>query len=291
MTATVTPTSGTDATDLKTNKMLVSVVLDRSGSMESSRAGTISGFNEYLTGLRADKDSEYDITLIQFNSAGNSSAPELMISYVDKPLAEVPALTADTYQPNGSTPLYDAIGECVRRVEAKNRAVTLVIITDGEENASREFTLNAITALLKEKEGEGWTIAFLAANIDAFAVGSSMGVQYTNTSNYAVGNEGVLYRNLVQSTVTRSHATASLGVRAASARPLFTKGQQAAMAGSGPGSRSSVPPSFRPAAKPPASQSTRPSAKPPAKPPARPNPKPAAPVARKQRDWRVSRGA
>ncbi len=288
MTATATPTSGTDTTDLKTNKMLVSVVLDRSGSMNDTRAGTISGFNEYLNGLRADKDSEYSITLVQFDANGNASTPELTVSYVDKPLAEVSDLTLADYEPRGSTPLYDAIGECIRRVEAKDRGVTMVIITDGMENASQEFTLDAVKALLKGKEAEGWTVAFLAANIDAFAVGSSMGVSASHTSSYAVGNESVLYRNLAQSTVTRSHATASLGVMAASAQPLFTKGQQAAMAGKpAPGGRPPVSPSFRPPAKPTAT----PTARPPARPPAKPNTKPAAPVARKQRDWRVSRGA
>ena len=106
--------------DIKTNKMLVSVVLDRSGSMEETRAGTISGYNEYIKGLRADKKSEYNVTLMQFDSAGAASEPELTVSYEDKPLAKVPKLTAKTYEPRGMTPLYDAIGECARRLSRKN---------------------------------------------------------------------------------------------------------------------------------------------------------------------------
>src|SRR5580692_6819070 len=185
--------------DDKTNKILVNVILDRSGSMQSNRAGTIEGYNEYLNGLRADKDSEYSLTLIQFDATARD--PQLTTCYLDKPLAEVSDMTAEDYVPRGNTPLYDAIGECVRRVEAKGRAVISVVITDGMENASVEFTKDSVAKLIKSKESEGWTFVFLGSNIDSYAVGASVGAQAMNTSNYAAGNERVAFAAMADSAV------------------------------------------------------------------------------------------
>lgn len=142
-------TAQAEPTD-KTNKILVNVVLDRSGSMGSVRQSTIDGYNEYLNGLRKDTESEYTLTLIQFDLV--AAKADLTISYVDKPLAEVHDLTPADYEPRGSTPLYDAIGECIRRVEAKGRGVITLIVTDGHENASTEFTRDSVKALIADKE-------------------------------------------------------------------------------------------------------------------------------------------
>jgi hypothetical protein len=251
--------------DKKTNQVLVNVILDRSGSMQSTRSNTIAGYNEYLNGLRADKDTQYEITLIQFDS--NTDGPELTIKYQEKPLAEVPDLTEADYEPRGMTPLYDAIGECIRRVETKGRSVLTVVITDGMENASREFTRETIKALIAEKEKEHWTFAFLGANIDSYAVGSSMGVCTANTSNYAPGMEKVMYQNLAHSTMQRSYLSANVGMQAAATMCFFDDSQRASMGdqaapssiGGNTGGRLAAPASF-----------------------------PRRPVSRPQRGWRVS---
>ena len=213
--------------DTKTNKVIVNVVLDRSGSMNSTRESTIEGYNEYIQGLRADKDSEYWVTLTQFDAP--MTVPELTITYADRALADVPALSAAEYQPRGNTPLYDAIGECVRRVDAKDRAVIVLIITDGMENASTEFTKDSVKALIKQKELKGWTFAFLGANIDSYAVGGSVGVAAMNIANYAQGNESLLYRNLAQSTMARAAAYRSVGVKAAVSMEFFDDNQRKQM--------------------------------------------------------------
>ena len=216
-------------TDSKTNKMLVNVVLDRSGSMESNRDGTISGYNEYVNGLRADKESEFELSLIQFDAHGSASEPELTVSYQDKPLAEVPELTAADYEPRGSTPLYDAIGECVRRVEAKGRAITMVVITDGMENASKEFTLESVKALIKQKETEGWTFVFIGAEIDSYAVGGAFGMATANISNYRKGQEADVFTSLLSGTLRRSASNREEGVLNASMAPFFADSEKAAM--------------------------------------------------------------
>jgi len=209
--------------------VLVNVILDRSGSMMGTAHGTISGYNEYLNGLKADKATNYSISLIQFDSPADG--PELTVSYVDKPLAEVPELIGTTYQPRGMTPLYDAVGECVRRVDAKGRLVITVIITDGCENASKEFSQSDVQALIKEKEQNGWSFVFLAANIDAKSVGASMGMSSANTFNYSQGHEKTMYSNLAYATGTRSERVRSSGLRAASAMCFMTKEQEAAQMG------------------------------------------------------------
>ncbi len=215
--------------DTKTNQMLVNVVLDRSGSMQSTQAGTISGYNEYINGLRGDPASEYSVSLIQFDTNGAHRGAALTISYEDKPLADVPALTAQTYQPRGGTPLYDAIGECVRRADPKGRAVTVVIITDGEENSSMEFKKDDIKALIKSKEAEGWTFVFIGADIDSYAVGGALGTSVGATANYTKGMETALYSNLAQATMTRSHSNSTVGIRETKLRAFFGDDQKVAM--------------------------------------------------------------
>ena len=79
---------------VKTNQVLVTVVLDRSGSMSSNRDGTISGYNEYIQGLRLDGDSDYFVTLLQFDAP--MANPELTVNYQDCALADVPELPPRT---------------------------------------------------------------------------------------------------------------------------------------------------------------------------------------------------
>ncbi len=195
--------------------------------METGRDGTISGFNEYVKGLKADKETDYSISLIQFNIM--NVGPELMVSYADTPLSDVPDLSRDGYQPAGGTPLYDAIGECVRRIDAKGRDVLVVIITDGEENSSREFSREKILALIKEKEALGWKFVFLGAEIDSYQVGGAMGMTTTATANYNKGNEYTLYAELERSTKLRSATLRSSGLQAANCMAFFDDSQKLAM--------------------------------------------------------------
>jgi hypothetical protein len=221
-------TAQAEPTD-KTDKILVNVVLDRSGSMGSVRQSTIDGYNEYLNGLRKDTESEYSLTLIQFDLV--AAKADLTISYVDKPLAEVHDLTPADYEPRGSTPLYDAIGECIRRVEAKGRGVITLIVTDGHENASTEFTRDSVKALIADKEKAGWSFTFLGANIDSFAASGAIGLSAMTTSNYAPGNEAAAFKSFAGMTQRYAGATRSVGMHAASARSSFTTAERSAMGG------------------------------------------------------------
>lgn len=220
-------------------EVLVNVILDRSGSMQVRRDPTISGYNEYIKGLRGDADTKYNVSLTQFDLTGAS--PALTVSYLDKPLADVPDLDHATYEPRGNTPLYDAIGETIRRVTANGRAVITVIITDGEENASTEFDKDKIKALIAEKEKEGWTFVFLGCDIDAYAAGGAMGIAVGATAGYAPSAAGTnaMFSNAVAATMTRSTAYRSHGL-CANTMDFFDDSQKADMLN--PGVPKNVPP-------------------------------------------------
>ncbi|MCW5980770.1 MAG: VWA domain-containing protein [Bryobacteraceae bacterium] len=233
-------------------QILVNVILDRSGSMQSSREGTIMGYNEYLKGLRADEATSYNVSLIQFDAPEERT--DLTVCYLDTPLAEAPPLTARDYKPRGSTPLFDAIGECIHRVEAKGRPVLTVIITDGMENASREFTLEAVKALITEKEREGWRFVFLGANIDSYAVGGSLGVGAHSTANYMAGREEALYRSLAASSRNYARKIADLGLRKAMDAAFMDDSQKDELAGE----TSASPSTSQPVARKPRKRKKRP---------------------------------
>jgi len=177
--------------------MLVNFVLDRSGSMQSCINDTIGGFNSYINTLKADKKNEYAFSLTLFDTSYETR-------YVSVDLKDVQELNLKTYTPNGWTALYDAIGKTVAAVDdlgKKYDKVLTVILTDGEENSSREFTLSAIKSLIKSKEDLGnWTFVFLGADISAYQVGDQMGIRTANSIMYNQANMGMTMSCLADAT-------------------------------------------------------------------------------------------
>jgi Mg-chelatase subunit ChlD len=128
----------------------IAVLLDRSGSMGSVKDETISGFNYFLKEQKAAGDNA-SFTLVQFDSESTDVVHEA------KPLGTVPDLNEDTYQPRGSTPLLDALGQTINStgrtlaaIPETNRPdkVVFVVITDGEENASHQFTKKQVKEMI-----------------------------------------------------------------------------------------------------------------------------------------------
>lgn len=172
----------------KPRETIVSFLLDESGSMQSCLDSTIDGFNEYLNG-RIKKDTGDSLfTFTKFDSAA------ITVVHDAVRLKNVTKLTRENYRPGASTPLYDAIGKTIRSLEAtlKGRtekpAVLFAIMTDGLENASREFTQESIRKLIKQKETEGWDFTYMGANHDAYAASGNIGVSIGNTVKYDTGN-------------------------------------------------------------------------------------------------------
>lgn len=159
----------------------ISVILDRTGSMESIRDDTIGGFNAFLDAQKAEPGLG-TLTLVQFDSQD----PYEIVHHF-QPLADVPELTRQTFVPRASTPLLDAMGRGINDLE-KNLAdlaeddkparVVMVIVTDGQENASREFQKDQIEKMIKEKqEKSAWQFVFLSADLAAIGDALASGMR------------------------------------------------------------------------------------------------------------------
>ena len=159
------------------------VVLDRSGSMGSITKSTIEGFNTFLNEQK-NSEGEAFMTLIQFDD-------RYEVNYKSMPIKEVAELNNETFVPRGSTALYDSIGKTINELQT-DRDVIFVIITDGQENASREFKGEAIKKMIETLEKENsWKFIFLAANQDAITTGGSIGIKAQNSMSWATTEDGV----------------------------------------------------------------------------------------------------
>lgn len=161
-------------------------LLDRSGSMQSIREDTIGGFAAFMAEQRKHP-GECRVTLAQFDD-------RYEVVYTDRPIGDVPELDL---QPRGTTALLDAIGHIVTDAgthlaslpESERPGTVIVgIMTDGYENASREWTHAAIKALISQQtKTYGWEFLYMGADQDAIEVGTSLGVQANRSMTYSRG--------------------------------------------------------------------------------------------------------
>lgn len=190
-------------TEEKAPDMIINFVLDTSGSMHSRRTQTISAYNEYLAGVKADakeKNQKVLFSLTQFNTTTDPV-------HVAEPIEDIPDLNEESYAPGGGTALLDAVGTTVNAVDSKidehkwRPAVLCVVLTDGEENSSNKFTNEIVKKLIKDKEAQGnWTFVFLGADMDAWEQGATMGFSSANTASYDAGNMAGTMRAVAKST-------------------------------------------------------------------------------------------
>ena len=156
--------------------LYVTLILDETGSMQECKGAAIAGFNQYVAILRQEP-AETRVTLTLFNSRKTE------VRYQAAPVARVHDLDVETYRPRDTTPLYDAIGRTLvsarLQVPAGSRKLC-VILTDGEENASKEYSRSQIFAMIKAYENEGWTFLYLGADHDVWAAGEDLGVAEHN---------------------------------------------------------------------------------------------------------------
>jgi len=162
--------NGQQATDPQ--PLYITLILDESGSMQSCKGAALAGFNHYLATLRREP-AETRFTLTLFN-AGKTD-----VRYRAVPVSSVNELDVETYRPQAGTPLYDAIGRTLSlaRQEAPAGARKLcVILTDGEENASQEYSRQQVFDLIRQYEQQGWAFLYLGADHDVWAAGGDLGI-------------------------------------------------------------------------------------------------------------------
>lgn len=163
----------------------ISVILDRSGSMESIRDDTIGGFNAFLN-TQKQQPGKATLTLVQFDT---QDPYEIIHHFV--PVTKVPELTRETYVPRASTPLLDALGRSINDLEKqiadmkepeKPSRVVMAFVTDGQENSSREFRKDQIEKMIQEKQGRnGWQFIFLSADLAAIEDALAVGFKHAST--------------------------------------------------------------------------------------------------------------
>lgn len=173
------------------NKTSINVILDSSGSMLNLMQDTLGGFNKFIADQR-DLEGEVIFTLCTF-----SNDYRLMHDCV--PLASVENLTDKTYSPGGGTALLDAMGATIESVSKKIAAMQeadrpsktiYLVITDGEENQSKNWTHAKLKSLVQDQEKNGAQFIFLGANLDAFTQASTFGFSAQNSINYKSTNIG-----------------------------------------------------------------------------------------------------
>jgi Mg-chelatase subunit ChlD len=189
-------------------------VLDRSGSMSPIANDVIGGFNQFLAEQQA-QEGKCRMTLVQFDGAG----PFEVLADAQS-IADVKPLDSSTYVPRGNTPLLDAEGRAIAKVEAriaerkaagkKDEAVLFVTYTDGQENASSEHTHESLTAAKKRCEEAGWTFLYLGCGHDAYAQSHSVGTRMANTQSFASTSKGMRSAVANTSQVARSYRGAAL---------------------------------------------------------------------------------
>lgn len=157
----------------------VAIIIDETGSMEPRRVQVVNDFNEFIQTL----DKDLRVTLTKFNSETGAR-----VIFCDAPVGEVGRMALNDYVPRGGTPLFDAVGNTVRGMQANLTGDTAIVlvISDGEENSSREWTADGIKALVKEREREGWVFRYMGCDLSqaqAVAIGASIGASGQSVSS------------------------------------------------------------------------------------------------------------
>ena len=196
------------------NKMTELVfILDESGSMFGLKCDTIGGFNSMIE-QQKNIDGKCFVTTILFNHTR-----KLLHDRID--LEKIDLMTINDYQPNGSTALMDAVGHTIQHIANIHKYIRkedvpsktlFVIMTDGYENASTQFSKSMIHQLIETyKKNQGWEFMFIGANIDAEETAMSYGIEKAMAANYHADSKGseVVY-NAVNEVVTNLRKNRSI---------------------------------------------------------------------------------
>ena len=174
----------------KPSRIELVMILDKSGSMHGLEADTIGGFNAMI-----EKEKKLGIDVRVTTVLFNDKMDRL---YEHREIRNVRPLPERTYETGGTTALLDAVGDTILRMEQSGAAdrqgtkVIVVIITDGMENASTEFTKAKVKELISDKqEKAGWDFIYLGANIDAAEEADAIGVRKANAVTYKNTSSGV----------------------------------------------------------------------------------------------------
>ena len=155
------------------------IILDESGSMSSIKNSIIQGFNETVQTVKGIAkqypEQEHLITLVTFNGLGQK-----VLHFLD-PVEKLEQIDASRYQPDANTPLYDAMGFSFTKLRqvldnVKDYNVLVTIMTDGEENASKEYTGLAVKKMIEELKQNRWTFTYIGTDHDVEKFAASISI-------------------------------------------------------------------------------------------------------------------
>ena len=162
------------------------IILDESGSMGSIKKTIIEGFNEIVQTVKGIEkefpEQEHFISLVTFNGLGQK-----LLHFID-PVSRLEQIDDKRYQPDASTPLYDAMGFSFAKLRQvvdnlTDYNVLVTILTDGEENASTEYTGKAIKKLIAELKLNRWTFTYIGTDHDVEKFAASISITNTMVFN------------------------------------------------------------------------------------------------------------
>lgn len=213
-------------TNVKKDYTDITILLDRSGSMDSIKSDMVGGIRHFIEEQKK-LPGECRLTLIQFDNPEHGM--DFNVVFTAKPLSEVHEID---FQPRGLTPLLDAVGRAINETGARYKAVAeadrpefviFLIITDGYENASHEYTRTSIREMIKHQtEKYRWHFSYLGANQDAYVEAAHMGIKAQSALTYQANQDGV---QAMYSSV--SNATSALRSRTCSVMSYSSADRQA----------------------------------------------------------------
>jgi uncharacterized protein YegL len=158
------------------------IILDESGSMEPIKTTIIQGFNELVQTIQGIEkqfpEQEHFISFISFNGLGQK-----LLHFID-PVSKLNQIDDKTYKPDASTPLFDAMGFGINKLKQSLKGQTdynvlVTILTDGEENASKEFSGKDIKKLVEELKQNRWTFTYIGTDHDVEKIAASLSINNT----------------------------------------------------------------------------------------------------------------
>ena len=175
---------------MKNNRTEIVFILDRSGSMSGLESDTIGGYNSFLK-QQKETEGEAIVSTVLFDN-------KIEVLHNREDIRTVHEITSKEYYARGTTALLDAVGGAISHIRDRQLKdekpadhTVFVIITDGYENASREYTYPLVKRMIEKSKADGWEFLFLGANIDAVETAARVGItedRAVNFHNDAIGH-------------------------------------------------------------------------------------------------------
>ncbi len=183
------------------------IILDESGSMDSIKNNIIHGFNEIVQTVKGIErefpDQEHYISLISFNGLGQK-----LLHFID-PVSRLDLIDQTRYKPDATTPLYDAMGFGIAKlrqhlVNQTDFNVLVTVLTDGEENASKEYKGSDIKKIIEDLKLNNWTFTYIGTDHDVEKFASSLSIN--NSLSFDKDSEGIKNMFVKEGNARRSYS-------------------------------------------------------------------------------------